>query len=376
MNAAQTRCFYERNNAENDYWSALESSTVELYFIGASVTAQKFGWADRLHTLLNEVTCQKHVLFKNAMGGVGLLFGCANYQVPTSSSNRQIVFIEFSTGDLNLGTTPLEELDPLLTALIERVLLDKGMPIIVHNWRADFRGASDPGVRKQYDEVARRYSVPVIYNNHFVDSVLNENGGEEASYFRDVCHTTADGAQLYADHVLEALKRLSRADSSNSTGNDRRQEIIGCGDLPRTVQIPVGSIGASDYVAGSYRYPNTDQVFDYIELSQEGQVHFRATGRLMGVGFLSGPRSGWVDLRIDGKLAKRFRCFGRNSYYERYVLFSSFFDLNDAEVEIGLSNEPVDFSIAKNSHPDFDLPRKLQLVHLVGKRLLIVPSGS
>jgi hypothetical protein len=162
---------FSGNGRRSEVWRLLTRGPVELHFIGASVTVQRDSWADRLADLVSERTGHRHVVTKNAMGGVGLLFGVANYAQPAAGLAR-IVFIEFSTGDLNLGLTPLEHLQMLLEHLILRSRADGAEIVIVHNWRADFDVADRAGIRARYDEVARARGIPVIANHAFAHSCL------------------------------------------------------------------------------------------------------------------------------------------------------------------------------------------------------------
>jgi hypothetical protein len=127
--------------------------------------------------------------------------------------------------------------------------------------------------------------------------------------------------------------------------------------------VPTGDADSTS----SYTYPTTLQRFEYIETADS--VEFIASGQLMGVGFISGPRSGWVQLSIDDQPVRRFRCFDRHSHYERYILLPAFFALRRSRLRLACAGEPVDFSIAGKEHPDFALSRTMKLVHLAGQQL-------
>jgi hypothetical protein len=99
----------------------LQAETVELYVIGASVSAQRGGWPVQLQARLQQLTGRPHGLRLNAMGGVGLLFGLAHHAPHPRERVPRIAFIEFSTGDLNLGLTPLDRLVPWLEELVARL---------------------------------------------------------------------------------------------------------------------------------------------------------------------------------------------------------------------------------------------------------------
>ena len=76
-------------------------------------------------------------------------------------------------------------------------------------------------------------------------------------------------------------------------------------------------------------------------------------------------------MSIDGKEVRRFRCFDRNSHFERYILLPSVFELSASTVRLYCAAVEVDFSIATKPHPDYALPRLMKLVQLVGRDLVI-----
>ncbi|MEI6029109.1 MAG: hypothetical protein WCT47_20725 [Betaproteobacteria bacterium] len=361
--------FY-KNPDHGRAWSMLCEGPLELHFIGASVTSQREGWADRFACFARAQSGHDHTLVKSAMGGVGLLFGVANYGSPAPNGLRRLLFIEFSTGDLNLGLTPLDRLASWLDHLVQRALADGAHVVIVHNWRSDFAVDDKPGIRSTYDTVALKYALPVIENHRFADALLNIGEIARETLFRDVCHTQPEGAARYAQHVLLCLQEMS----------------LKCGQPPRelplvTHRAPLGPISFFDLPTGTlspdcgreatYTYPTTLQSFRVLEVPCSHTMAMIVSGSLLGISFLSGPRTGWVDLSIDFKQVRRFRCFDRNSFYERYILLPAVFELSNSELHLSCAPIDVQFSLAAKPHPDFALPRLMKIVQLAGIDLAI-----
>jgi hypothetical protein len=348
-----------------DVWHLLCERPVELCFIGASITAQRDGWPGALVRMLRADTGQPHVETKNAMGGVGLLFGLANYRPPAAAVAPGVAFIEFSTGDLNLGLTPLAEMAPLLRALLRRTRADYPFTFVVHNWRADFADDDRAGVRRIYDAVAAEFDVPVIANHVMARRAIEDDPATQALWFRDVCHTYPAGAASYARHVRDALRGASATAPSPAAAGPAQAPgappEIGFVDAFST--LAAGASGAS---ASVYEYPATGQRFPTLEVDAGPRVRVDGSGRLMGVGFISGPRAGFVEMRVGAKVVRRFRCFDRHSHYRRYILLPSFLDLDDAGVELSCVDEPPELFPGMPVHPDFDAPRTMTLVHLAG----------
>lgn len=343
-----------------DYFKLIKQGG--CFFIGASVTAQRNGWVDKFALLISEKLECPIKVGKKAMGGVGLLFGLTNW-VDLDIPSGRVVFIEFSTGDLNLGLTPLDRLAALLESLIIDILNRNSFPIIVHNWRSDFRGEKGDVVRGVYGAVASRLRVPVVRNDLFIEAEIEKDFSIETTWFRDNCHTNPEGVNAYAHHVLEAISLLSS------------QTVLHPGSV-RLLHKPIGEVEpvfcvdkyftSCHYTIRTYIYPNTGQEFPVYDCDPSVEFEAVVSGELMGVAFISGPRSAWVELLIDEQRKQRFRCFDKHSYYERFIMLPAFYQLSNNLVKMRLIPEPVDFSITKKEHSDFEKERKMQLVAIVG----------
>lgn len=338
------------------------------FFIGASVTAQKNGWTHKLVELIGEKLGCPFPVGKRAMGSVGIIFGVTNW-LDTPLPKEGVVFIEFSSGDLNLGLTPLDQLGVLLENLIIDIFERKSLPIIIHNWRSDFREEKGDIVRKIYNDVASKFKVPVIRNDLFVEEELKKDPGIDKIWFRDICHTTPEGAFAYAKHVFDGL--CSMSDSlDTSFSNVQSSKVL------RGIQ-PLFDLdkyfNSSNYTICSYTYPNTSQEFSYYDCDASVEFEAIASGQLVGIALISEPTSGWVELLVNGESKKLFRCFDRHSYYKRFIMLPAFYNLSNTLVKLRLSEKPVDFSIANQDHEAFKEKRRMQLVSLVGVELKLQP---
>jgi hypothetical protein len=341
-------------------WSHLVGQARFLYFIGASVTVQREGWVDRLSERIRAESGREHQVVKNAMGGVGMVFGLANYRPPPLPRADCVAFIEFSTGDLN-GLTPIDRLPGLLRRLMSRCVQDHQHTVVVHTWRADQPSDDRMGIRRIYDQVAAEFGIPVIRNDAMAAERLAHDQALQAQWFRDVCHTHPPGAAAYAQHVIDALRSIDGDPAAPPRALRPVDAELACflGGFEALASAPPAR-------AVDYTYAGTGEAFPALDLPAGHGVRFVADGELLSVAFLSGPRSGWVEMRIDGRPVRTFRCFDRHSHYERYILLPAFFTLSGSLVELTCTSEPVDFSIASKPHPDFELPRTMSLVHLAG----------
>ena len=363
--AAGSCCYVIDHGGGVGLWPHVVGKARLLHFIGASVTVQRDGWVDHLSERIRAESGYDHALLKNAMGGVGMVFGLANYRQPPLTRSACVAFIEFSTGDLN-GLKPVDHLPGLLRRLMNCCVQDHAHTVVVHNWRADQPSDDRLGIRRIYNEVAAEFGIPVIRNDVFATERLGDEPTLQEHWFRDVCHTHPPGAAAYAQHVVEALKAIDGDDPVTA----RAAPLV---DVDR-----VGFVGGFETLASTdlarrvdYVYQGTGEVFPGLDLPGSHSVRLVADGELMSVAFLSGPRSCWVEMSIDGRPVRKFRCFDRNSHYERYILLPAFFTLSNSIIEFASTSDKVDVSIASKPHPDFALPRRMTLVHLAGLRMHI-----
>ena len=352
----------------------LRAGPVECYFVGASVTAQKAGWAEKLLGLLRRETGHAHTLLHNTMGGVGLLFGLAHHRLYPRQAQTRIAFIEFSTGDLNQGLTPADKLEPWLDELVGVLHAEQTPVVFVLHWRGDFPSDDPGGVRRTYALVAQRHGVPLIENHLMVDEALISKRVDQALWFRDLIHTQEPGAQAYADHTWACLQHmaspeLTQAAERGSLHATQAPTLFGTqADRIGTLEYPP-SLWPDAAEHSTYEYPGTGQRFQVLVLNSQTPLRARMSGQLLGVAMISGPRSCWVSVWIDGKRLRNIRVFDRNSHYSRYVLLPTVATLTGQLVELRCDSDPIDFASAGREHPDFSLPRQLQFVHWVGRGL-------
>lgn len=352
--------FIDWHGCSTDFSALLRKQDLTIDFIGASVTAQKGSWADSFLELQKSQGGGCKASTKIAMGGVGLIYALSNtaYQ----GGNSDITLLEFSTGDLTVGHTPLNRLAEILESLTVRLLSRGTKLVFVHNWRKDFCGQLGEPVRSQYKIVAQKYRIPEIHNDRLIDCLNETNQETHSSCFRDICHTTKKGALLYAKHVFDALMDTCIAFSSDAS------PLQACHDRYADVRFHhvTDWIRSGNRQIGHYEYPNTGEKFTFLDLGPKESLCFRASGLILGIAFMVWPGAGWLGVFVDGKLEKRIRCLDQHGYYARFHLLPCELDLNDQDVQVRVLQESVDFTIAKQQHPDFALDRHIRLVAIAG----------
>lgn len=350
-----------------DIKRALHAAPCELYFLGASVSTQRNGWPDVLARDLSSATGHAHTVRKTCIGGVGLLYGLSHLAMqPPEDGRRRVAFIEFSTGDLNFGLTPMEHLRPWLREMVARLQAAGALPLVIHNWRADYDVVDKHGIRAAYDEIAAEAGLPVIENHRWIHDLIAGGHLTASEWFRDYCHTTDAGAVAYADQIMRSIASASGepGDAGRPLPWDPAAAMVRAHPvvdwLPADTAWPVSE----------FKYTPTDQRFSTVTLAQEDVFTACVSGQLLGVAVISGPRSTWMSVSANGKRLRKLRVFDRNSHYDRYLLCACPAELDRATLEITCDPEPLDVSISAQPHADFSLPRQLRLVELIGRNLV------
>lgn len=344
---------------------ALHAAPCELYFLGASVSTQRNGWTDQLASKLGQLTGHVHAVRKTSIGGVGLLYGLAHMHETPSAGRQRIALVEFSTGDLNLGLTPLDRLEPWLRELLARLIESGALVVVVHNWRGDYAVDDKHGIRAAYNRVCREFGVSVIENHSWAQSLIDAGHVKTSDWFRDVCHTTEVGATAYAEQVIACIAAGRDTDVPPTEVRlppSRRIRALPLVELP---ELP------ARWPQREFHYAPTDQRFQVLTLPQDDALRLRLKGELLGIAVISGPRSTWINVFADDRRLRKLRTFDRNSYYERYLLCACPAELNGEMLDIRCDPEPLDTSIAAQPHADFELPRQLPLIGLVGRDLTL-----
>jgi hypothetical protein len=87
---------------------------LNVLYVGASVTAQKNGYRPELTKLFEKegYTVTETVL---ATGATGSMFGLCNLSTLPAGNIYDLAIYEYSTGDLNIGLTPQEKIEEIVT---------------------------------------------------------------------------------------------------------------------------------------------------------------------------------------------------------------------------------------------------------------------
>jgi len=344
-------------------------STISLHeidrilYVGASVTAQKNGYRSALNMMLKE-NCNANIIETVvATGATGSLFALCNFSEIDVPHDHDLAILEYSTGDLNIGLTPLDMISNVIEDLIIKVGQYAKTIVIVHNYRSDFEGDKGDLVRKQYDEVAKKLSIPVINCAKKIESLKMEISESDFNgLYRDNVHTTTEGSEVVAMHIYEELNKIGKFSIF-----DRKITKEG-NSFPRMYKF----CDFIDLTVNAYIYPASQQTFPYITIEENEFIEFFIKGDLWGFVSIVGPKSGFVRIEVDGTQLIEYSHFDKHCYYTRVqprILRKTFTDFSRMRIEV--IKKEIDFSLCKEEHKDHLSPRQASFSMLMGKNIEI-----
>ncbi|WP_342804833.1 exostosin family protein [Alteromonas sp. M12] len=335
-----------------------EPKELRVLYVGASVTAQKNGYRPELNRLLTSkgYSIKQKVL---ATGATGSIFGLCNLSTLKQMDSFDLAVYEYSTGDLNIGLTPLEVIENVVQESLEFLNSIADKVVLINNYRSDYEAGAGDFVRDKHRNGAKKSNVQVIDVYTYFEFIKKDYSDQEwKDIYRDNVHTGKKGSELVALRVLEELE----------IPEPKKGVPINTEILKSCFYYPYVKGGET----GEYVYPSSEQHFKYLKLSEASEITMRIKGEFWGLVSIVGPTSGWVEVLANDTIIQKFCQLDTHCYYERVQprqfmrTFDDFIDLTIRVVE-----EEIDFTIVKQSHKGHELPRQLKLASLMGRNIKI-----
>jgi len=330
-----------------------------ILYIGASVTAQKNGYRSELNSLLENNYGNEIKETVVATGATGSLFALCNLSEIKLDADYDLAIIEYSTGDLNLGLTPLDMIENVIQQLVTKLNSIAKSIVILHNYRSDFEDKKGDIVRQLYNNVAERCGIPVINNAKMIESLkLSMTSGEFSLLYRDNVHSTPAGSKLVAQYIFEGLVNL--------------------GDIPKHKNFQDSESFASMYKLvdiihrkdGDYVYPATQQIFPFVSFKKGEKLEVLIKGELWGLVSIVGPKSSWVRGFTNEEQIVDYAHFDQHCYYTRVqprIIRRTYNEFTKLTFEI--TDKEIDASICKEPHKDHLAPRQASYTMFMGRNL-------
>jgi len=334
---------------------------INVLYVGASVTAQKNGYRPELNKKLEAAgyTVNQTIL---ATGATGSIFGLCNLstlQLPENETFDLTVY-EYSTGDLNIGLTPLDVMVDVVFESLAFLKTISQQVVLVNNYRSDYENGEGEFVREKHRDAAKLAGVPVI-DTYPVFEEMRKNFSEQdwKEIYRDNVHTSPKGSKLVSDYIFENLN-LSALDSPFERGGS---ETLKAGFYFPQI------IGKDTEI---YTYPSSGQKFKYFRLKPNETISMKLKGEIWGLISVVGPTSGWVNVQANGSSIQEFCQLDAHCYYERIQprQFMRNFE-EEVELTIQLIEKDLDFNKVKQPHKDHNAERELRISCIMGKNLTI-----
>lgn len=341
--------------------SLTKKKTFNILYVGASVTAQRNGYRPQLNELLSEcdLNVSETVL---ATGATGSMFGLCNLSTLSCKpgENFDLAIYEYSTGDLNVGLTPVDRMEGVVSDSLRALRSISKDVVLLHNYRSDYEAEKGDFVRSVHNKAAKNVGVRVIDICPIFEALrIKVDPKDWHDYYRDNVHTGEKGSVVLASHLFDELG-----------GKSYFFELIekeGECKPPVSVVSSLISVAPASCEIETYTYPSSQQNFQFVTLRKGQQLSFDFVGELWGVVSIVGPTSGWVEVKADGVTIQKYSQLDAHCYYNRVQprQFIRHFPVK-ASITIELIEGELDFSLVKESHIEHSADRELRVSYLMG----------
>lgn len=282
---------------------ALRTRACRIAFLGASVSAQRDGYASRLHGELVRRTGPAHQAIPAALGATGSLAGAHYMDLLLAGRRPDLCFVEFTTTDVS-GYTPPDEIAPAAEGIVRKLARLGCQPVLLHLVRRDVAITPAHPVVRTWEAVAEHYAIPSIHVAVALEDAVR--------LLRDDVHTTPEGsdrlARLIADAVLGPLA-VGPGLAARPLPPPLRPDAY---DRARIEPVQPGWLEPPARARrGRFRLG-----LEYLELGAGEELAFEVSGRLSGAMVVVGPDSGIVEFVEPGS-RQRISLFDEHCHYER-----------------------------------------------------------
>jgi GDSL-like lipase/acylhydrolase family protein len=305
-----------------------------IAYLGASVTVQRHGYRPRLHELLRSRFGQEHRSVMAAVGAVGVVSAAFLTDDLVTSHDPDLCLIEYTAAEL-VTHTPLERIEAALGGIVAKLQDRDIQPCFLHLPRRRWTARADD-VLASFERVADRHGSPSIDLIQPIRDAIATGDLHVDKLYRDVVHTTDDGAQLVAEAADRAIGSLTEAGSHEKArpGHALDHGFAGAHLLPAK---PGDAAGPASMRLFRLHRP-------YLELAPGTLLQRRFDERLAGLAVLAGPESG--EIRVtDSTGSQTAMVWDEDCHYERFMTVELDRDCPPgADVRVELTDRVPDYS--------------------------------
>lgn len=270
--------------------SILAQGPTRIAYLGNSITAQRAGYREKLHAMLQDHSRHRHRAINAGFGGVGAMASLCTMDRMVARHRPHICFIECLTGDIGVGWHALG--GAAVEAIVTKLRAIGATPVLLLLPREGMAAREALELADLYRRVAVHHGVLQIDLHHRWDDL--------GPLLRDGVHTTPEGADIFARAICDGLDR----------------PLPAAGAAPRLFSPDLSS-AAEVSPAPHMRGRQADGLFrlqlPYWTLAAQEKLDLVLPGQsLLGLLLIQGPHAGTIA--INGR-AHDLR--DRWSHYER-----------------------------------------------------------
>jgi hypothetical protein len=267
----------------------LSQGSAAIAYLGLSVTAQRDGFRPRLHVAIEHMTGRAHRAINAGVGGVGSVSMAFLMDQLVIAHRPALCFIECTTGDID-GRTPVDDAPRAIEGVLRKLAAIDCAACILHLYQREQSRQTSHPILAGYERVADHYGVPSIDAGHRIEDDIAEGRADADALFRDVVHTTPDGADVVAHLIVDALAFIrTQAGPAEGRLGERTRCTDGAFDRGLVVDARPEDCNSTP-ATGRFRL-----TCPFVDVDASNAIHFRREDMaLAGFAFIAGPTTGVV----------------------------------------------------------------------------------
>lgn len=325
-----------------NFFSKLSAGeTVNIAYLGGSITEAKNGWRDQSTRWLQEIYPKTVITQINAgIGGTGSDLGVFRLKKDVLDHKPDLIFVEFAVNDNNLAPQIIHQTMEGIVRQIWRVdkLIDICFVYTLTGTTAEtlVEGKVTKAIQAM-DDIAEHYKIPSIHlgievlqlfkEKKLVFRGLPEEFPDKIVFSRDNTHPYEHtGHKLYTDVLKKALKEMASLKRDRLKRDLVPYDVDNWEDAQMITMKDVTKEGEWDIVL-----PNDKKINNYFlekfpvllrgTKANSSAITFDFKGTLVGLYDIVGPGCGQIAIYIDNKLVTIKARFDKYSTYYRPQYF-------------------------------------------------------
>ena len=295
---------------ENTYYKLSRGETVNLAFVGGSVTqgtgGTSGGWPKIIVNELEENYGADCVEYRQSIGGTGSLLDAFRFDYDNEGITPDVLFIEFAINDYYKGRTTEEVIRDSESIVRKAYAKNPYMDIV---YVLTFDSAVKDTEYTQFaahKAVADKYGLMTIALGPKFYEHIAQTGEAFSVYFTDAVHPNDKGYELYSKFIIEALY----SDMPKTTNVSAKYQAKVLPELMSDVMMDARIVTADQIdisTADGWTYSNAD--FGYTKTKYGGYVSSVTAGSVLtftfegtdgGIWYDRSTNMGMVTISIDG----------------------------------------------------------------------------